>query len=77
MFDKWKHLTRSLSHSEMGVNRRTLMSIRIGAKKNYKKFNFLKKKEKIWRRRIILVEDAISPKVGATSCPSYGLPKLR
>ena len=67
----------SLSHSDMGVIRGTPMSIRIGAKKNYKKINFFEKKEKIRRPRIIVVEDAISPKVDATSCPSYGLPKLR
>ena len=46
-------------------------------KKITKNLIFLKKKEKNRRPMIILVEDAISPKVDATSCPSYGLPKLR
>lgn len=54
------------------------MSIRIGARKKLQKiYFFLKKMEKFRRLRIILVEDAISPKVDATNCPSYGLPKLR
>ena len=44
MFEKCKHSTRSLSHSGMGVIRGTPMSIRIGAKKNYKKFYFFLKK---------------------------------
>jgi len=46
-------------------------------KKITKNFIFFEKKEKIRRLGIILVEDAISPKVDATNCPSYGLPKLR
>ena len=45
-------------------------------KKITKKFFFVKK-EKIHLPMIILVEEAISPKVDATSCPSHDLPKLQ
>ena len=52
-------------------------NIKNNGKERVPIIGIFEKKEKIRRPRIILVEDAISPKVDATSCPSYGLPKLR